>query len=215
MKLLTLFLLITGLLFTPSCGQFNLSGDRTGRGGDDEDLDLTRLDYESLWDILNDTSNCAEYHGYNSFRIVSPLFGLGPIVTQVENCLSKGLDQSVGTICLEEKRLDELERRHRNNDEALDQIDEYRASLEDIKAEMEDQLYVIADTIYEIEKDLEDTVEDIFDSGHIIDVIGRGFGIVAVSSEVGGFRRFIEIKARNLCGYNFFARRGDGRRGRD
>ena len=170
--------------------------------------EIEMLDPTDIWNALNDMSSCAEYEGgYHAFRIINTSIGFQGLVNKVENCLSIRLDRSIGAICLEEQRLDELERKHRNDDdEALDQIDGYRANLEDIKAEVEDQLYTIADLVYEFEKELEDVVEDSCDDwlGSGWDDLCTGFGRVAITSEVGGFRRFFEIKARNLCGYNPF-----------
>ena len=142
---------------------------------------------------LNNLVNCYEYKK-------SQLFDLNvSFVEQFENCLSQGIDKSLGAICAEEKKLDSLETKYQSNEEALAQISEYREHLEHLEEEAMDQLYIIADTIYEVEKDLEDTIEEVFDSGHIIDVLGRGFGRVAVFSEVGGFSRFFDRKIRTLC----------------
>lgn len=212
MKRLTLLLLITGLLFTPSCGQFHLSGDRTGR---DEDFDLTPIHGEDISAALSDMSNCAEYESYNPFRFISTVINLRNIVIKVENCISKGLDRSVAIICLEEQKLKEMKRRYRDNDEALDQIDEYEAYLENVKAEVENQLYEIADRIYDLERKIERHVERRFDSDSFFDFLGETLGIMTVDSEVGGFRRLIEHKARNLCGYKFFSSRRDDHRRRD
>lgn len=207
MKLFTLLLLITGLLFTPSCGKFNLSGDRRDRGGDDDDFDLDKINREDINDALKDMKNCAEYDGgHNAFRIFNVF---GETIEQLENCISKAMDKSIGKICLEEKRLKKLKKRHRNNDEALEQIEEYEDTLEYLKEDAIDQIYIIADIFDEVDIELGDKIDDEFDSDSIGDIFFGGLARLLVTSEVGGFTRFFEFKAQTLCGYNVFEEQRD------
>ena len=216
MKLFTLLLLITSVLFIPSCGQFNLSGDRNGRGGDDrdDDLDLDPINGAEISNALSDMKNCAEYEGgHNPFRLFNVL---GEAVEQLENCISKAMDKSIGRICAEEKKLDKLAKKHRNNDAAMEQIEEYRDSLAYLKEDTVDQILVIADIFDEVEYKLGDKIDEKFDSDTLIDILLGGTARLAVSSEVGGFTRFFEFKARTLCGYNIFEKGGrDSRRDSD
>ncbi|MCY4512961.1 MAG: hypothetical protein OXB86_04665 [Bdellovibrionales bacterium] len=203
MKSLTLLLLITSLLFIPSCGKLSLDGDRPrDRGGRDDDLRLNQINKGDINDALSDLKNCAEYEGGpNTFRIFN-LFG--DVVKQIENCISKAMDSSIGRICEEEKKLDELERRHRNNDRAMDQIDEYRDSLEYLKADAIDQIYVIVDIFDDIEIRLEDEADKEFHSDSMRDILLGGAARLLITSEVGGWTRFFEAQAQTLCGYNVF-----------
>ena len=214
MKLFTLLLLVTSLLFIPSCGQFNLSGDRRDRGGDrDDDFDLDPISGAEISDALNDMKNCAEYEGgHHPFRIFNVF---GKAVEQLENCISKAMDRSIGRICAEEKKLDKLEKRHRNNDDAMEQIEEYRDNLEYLKEDTVDQILVIADIFDEVEYKLGDKIDEKFDSDTLVDILLGGTARLIVSSEVGGFTRFFEFKARTLCGYNIFNDDGRGSRRRD
>ena len=77
MKLLMVFLLTTGILLSPACGQFNLSGDKKdGRGDGDDDFDLDRVDENEIRNALSmSMKNCEEYeHGYHPFRLFN-IFG--------------------------------------------------------------------------------------------------------------------------------------------
>ena len=207
MKLFTLLLLITGLLFTPSCGKLNLSGDRRDGGGDDDDFDLDKIKVDDISDALKDMKNCAEYDGgNNAFRIFN-IFG--EAIEQLENCISKSMDKSIGRICAEEKRLKKLKKRYRNNDEALEQIEEYEDNLEYLKEDVIDQIYIIADIFDEVDVKLGDKIDDKFDSDSLGDIFLGGLARLLVTSEVGGFTRFFEFKAQTLCGYNVFDERSD------
>ena len=208
MKLLTVFLLITGVLLTPACGRLSLSGDKKpGKAGDD-DFELDKIDEDEIRNALKSMKNCAEYeHGNNSFRIFNVF---GPFMEQLENCMSKALDKSIGRICIEEKRLNKLEKKHKNNEDALAQIDDYRDQLEYLKEDVVDQLYSIADIFDEIDFKLEDKIDDEFDDDTIGDILFGGLGKLLVRSEVGGFTKFFEFRANTLCGYNVLSKSGGG-----
>ena len=203
MKLFTLLLLITSLLFIPSCGKLSLDGDSPRDGRDrDKDFDLDKINKDDINDALSGLKNCAEYDkGPNVFRIAN-IFG--DVVKQLENCISKAMDGSIGRICAEEKKLDELERRHRNNDRVLDQIDEYRDSLEYLKEDTINQILTIADIFADFEIRLEDAAEKKWHSDSLRHSLKRGFAGLLITSEVGGWTRFFETKAYTLCGYNIF-----------
>ena len=215
MKFLTIFLLITTVLLTPACGQFNLSDDtKNGRkGGNDEDFELDRINEKEIRDALTSMSNCTEYtHGQNTFRIFN-IFGAA--MEQLENCISKALDKSIGTICIEEKRLNKLEKKHKNDDDALSQIDDYRDQLEYLKEDIADQLYSIADIFDELDIKLKEKVDENVDLDHILGPLAESFWYLVIESEVGGFRKFFEIRANRLCGYDVLSRSNEGGNRRD
>ena len=210
MKFLMIFLLITGVLLAPACGQLNLSGDKKNNRKGDDDFELDRINEKEIRDALTSMSNCAEYeHGQNTFRIFN-IFGSA--MEQLENCISKALDKSIGRICVEEKKLNQLEKKYKNNDDALSQIDDYRDHLEYLKEDIATQLYDIADIFDEMDIRLEEEIDDRIDYDHILGPLAGGLGKLLIRSEVGGFTKFFEFRAERLCGYNVLSRSEGGNR---
>ena len=72
-----------------------------------------------------------------------------------------------------------------------------------------DQLYTMADIFDEVELDLEDEIDEAFDNDNSGHILAGGFLKMLVRSEVGGFTKFFEHKAKALCGYNIFASSDD------
>ena len=208
MKFFAVLFCVFGFVFVSGCGELNFSGgkkDRDRRGGEDLDLDF---DPKEIYKALGDTQNCSEYEGgYNSFRL-SSAFGDTPF-SDMENCLSLALDKSVGVICKQEKKLKALKRKHKNDDDALDQIEEAESNLEYLKEDVVDQLYTMADIFDAVELDLEDEIDEAFDNDNSGHILAGGFLKMLVRSEVGGFTKFFEHKAKALCGYNIFASSDD------
>ena len=188
-------------------------------------IDINNGYYEEIYKTLGDTQNCLDYEGgYNSFRL-SSAFGDTPF-SDIENCLSLALEKSVGVICEQEKILKGLIRSpfFSFTPEALDQIEEVEGSLDLLKESVVDQLYAIADIFDEMEllDDLADEIGERLSTGtgnslaRLIDEeldtdngVVRSISKMFVRSEVGGFTKFFEHKAKALCGYNIFASSDD------
>ena len=72
-------------------------------------------------------------------------------------------------------------------------------SLEEVKYEMVDYIYKIADEFDKITEDVLDEINDQKDKSLADKLFGNSSKIV-VKSELGGFTRLLDTKARMACG---------------
>ena len=194
-------LVLFAFILCSSCSKFQFPGNffdddsgKTRRGGNQGQVDfgdVEDIDFEGIIEASKDVKleKCVNYNGG-----ALSLFGKG-LLDPIKNCLSKYLDKSVGKICEKEELLDELEDQYSDNDEALEEIDAMRVELEEIKFEVTDNLLIAADEMDALHADIEDNIDEIGES--FIRSALRTF----TNSEIGGFTRFFERKAFNLCGY--------------
>jgi len=163
---------------------------------------MGKLMPEEFTQALENMKNCAGYDGgHNPFRLFNVF---GDAIKQLENCLSKAMDRSIGRICADERQLGILEKAHESDAVVMAQIEEYRDVLDPLKEGAVDQIYMVADMFDEVSYNLEDKIEEEFNSDSMNDVLLGGVVKLLVNEEIGGFTRFFEFKAQTLCGYNVF-----------
>ena len=171
-----------------------------------EDLDINELKKKT--DPKKSKNECWNYEGGgNSLRLLSGFLGDKNPMTKIENCMAYIIDKSLKPICDEEKKLSSLRRKHEGDDFALEEIEEYAYDLDELKYYTLDEIYIISEEFEDLENDALDDVDEFRNSND--DNLGTAilgiFGNFAVRSEIGGFRRFFNRKARRACGYDIIA----------
>ncbi len=210
MKFLSLIFILFSLVSLSSCSRINYNEDRKRDGKpiprpdkevpeftlkDIKDLDLEEIQKKAKIKV---SSNCRDYEsGVPSVHIVSDsiakLFKARNPLRSLKNCMAKAIDDSLKPLCQAEKNLDRLEKEHKGNDQALDQIDEYRDNIEEAKDIIVDQILDFADDIDDAYGKEEDRLLDKNDGFG-----GKVLGTIT-NMEFGSLSRFFEFKANSVC----------------
>lgn len=184
-----------------SCGPINLDDKRSRRKAGDSDDAGGELKLPTLKDIdLSETrrnlKGCRNHKNYSSFSSLGVTGGL-------QNCLAKALDDGLAPLCEETKKTNELIDHYEDegDDESVEALEDHLLELEEMKYELADEIYAIADEFEKIEGKFEDKIaEDEDEDDSISGVFIRGGLRIFNVSEVGGFRRVLDSRAKRACG---------------
>ena len=205
MKFLHIFFLFSFILI--SCNPLRLDGEngrerkRDSARGEDrfqppdiKDINLSEIRNKSF------SGHCAEYKNIGSFSILGNVFP----GKQLQNCLAQAVDESLKPLCDHEKNLQEALKyyKRKGDEDKIEEIELLLEEVEETKYDTADELYSIADEFDEIQEGLLDNIDDHYnqkDDLNIAQTIGRGLGRIVVKSEVGGFTRVLDSRARRAC----------------
>ena len=176
-------------------------GDR-GRGVIDFDPDsVSDIDLDKIKKITREAAgfkNCSDYKSKHSisFSLLGPY---SPAVA-AQNCMAKVLDEGLAPLCEREKELKELAKKHRGNEDAIEDIEMMQDEIELTKEEISEVLYSMADAFDEAYEDVEDEI-DTWDPEYesTWDMLMAGVVRTGASSELGGTVRWVERRARRIC----------------
>ena len=164
-------------------------------------------------DPEEEDEDCREYNGggFSILGDVSPF-------QWAQNCIAYQIDKSLAPICEEERDVREALRdcEGRCSDEEIEIWEEHLSAIEDQKYEIADGIYAMADESSNISDELHDKVDSSEKWGGSSRPIKRIFGSalnMLIDSEVGGFTRVLDSRARMACrGTNFELSRIPSRR---
>ena len=156
----------------------------------------TRIIYKELKDKVFD-GDCTKYKDHSTFSILGKASPIQPL----RNCIAKAVDEGLKPICDQEKQAKKLLDHYKNqgDKDRVKETEEYLLSFEEVKYEMVDYIYKIADEFDRITEDVLDEIEDHKDKSLADKLFGNSSKIV-VKSELGGFTRLLDTKARMACG---------------
>lgn len=138
--------------------------------------------------------SCKDYDpGVPNTSIVSRFWKDSPI-NDFKNCLAQYIDETLEPLCEMEKELNDLEKEHRDDPDALDQIEEARWIVDDGQDEVIEYIYILVDEVADQEDKISDHIENDVDN----DLLGFTLDFLN-NSEIGGLRRFLNAKASLTC----------------
>lgn len=208
MKIISM-LLLSSLFITSaiSCSNFSFNEDaqnsRRTLSNHDDDIDsLTNLDKlkDNIEELVSDSKgkkDCATYeHPYESHKITEGFFGGLHPTKAVENCMIYLVDEGARPLCEREKKLFAAQKKHENNDSALEQIDDALLSVEELKFEISTSLYAFQDGVLDLSDKLYEQIEESNDNAFTI----AGLKLL-VTTEVKSSAYVFDGKGKNLCNF--------------
>ena len=199
MKWIRFFIIFSVFAFLMNCENFNtenLRKPKKERGNNPraerelvttekiEELDIGELRERTV-------SGGKKYQNCTSHNSGVASLGLTRVGTGIKNCIGKAIDEQVAPICEHEEELNSY-KCDRRDERCEDSLAEAKDSVEETKDIAIDQIYEIADIWDEYVQEIE---EDI-DTDHLEGKILKTFSNI----ELGGIVRFVERKAKSVCG---------------
>ena len=209
MKAFQWILLIFFLMCFPSCKPLESSGSKgprdRGIGEPDFEREVDDIDLNEIRKKVKEAKmkNCGEYECKSSANF--SLLGKYSPARAMQNCLCKLIDEGLAPLCAKEKQLKKLAKEHKNNDEAMEEIEIALEEIEIMKEDIGETLYETADAADELHADVEDEIDDLDDDADSVlerFFVNGGLRLVA-KDQIGSTTRFAERRARNVCFGNF------------
>lgn len=203
MKFLSIFFVSILFLSLSQCKPFSLDDENGNRDKDKDgkisdrlrDIDLS----ETGKDLLED---CTTHAHHVDFSLI-------PGNKELQNCLSKAIDDGLKPLCDREKELKELLKNPGDNDR--DEIETELEIIEEEKYILTDDIYAIADTFDDLANEvgsrLGDRIDRQVDKADAKDNWAKALGFevvgvftdMAITTELDSYTRLVDSKARRAC----------------